>query len=124
MPKFLLDENLSQETASFLHALGYDTKTAVQFRLAGIEDQKVADKAAETKRILITLDLDFGEMYYFGTSKKLGVVILRLKNQTVESVNSTLKKLLDSQLLDKKVNRSALFVVDEEKIRIRRKPSF
>lgn len=124
MLKFLLDENLSQETASFLHALGYDTKTIAQFRLTGAEDQKVADKAAATKRILITLDLDFGEMYYFGTSKKLGVVILRLKNQTIESVNSTLKKLLDSQLLNKKINRSALFVVDEEKIRIRRKPLF
>lgn len=122
MPKFLLDENLSQETAGFLHVLGYDTETADQLRLAGAEDQKVADKAAATKRILITLDLDFGEMYYFGTSKNLGVIILRLKNQTVESVNSTLKKLLDSQLLNKKVNRFALFVVDEEKIRIRRKP--
>jgi predicted nuclease of predicted toxin-antitoxin system len=121
MPKFLLDENLSQETANFLNALGYDAKTVAHFRLAGAEDQKVADKAAATRRILITLDLDFGEMYYFGTSKKLGIVVLRLKDQTVESVNSVLKKLLNSQFLNKNVNRSALFVVDEEKIRIRRK---
>ncbi len=122
MLKFLLDENLSQETANFLNALGYDVKTVVQFRLAGAEDQKVADKAVATRRILITLDLDFGEMYYFGTSKKLGVVVLRLKNQTIESVNLALKKLLDSQFLNKNLNRSALFVVDEEKIRIRKKP--
>jgi len=122
MLKFLLDENLSQETANFLNALGYDVKTVVQFRLAGAEDQKVADKAVATRTILITLDLDFGEMYYFGTSKKLGVVVLRLKNQTIESVNLALKKLLDSQFLNKNLNRSALFVVDEEKIRIRKKP--
>ena len=122
MPKFLLDENLSQETANFLNALGCDAKIAAQFRLGGAGDQKVADKASETRRVLITLDLDFGEMYYFGTSRKLGVVILRLKDQTVESVNSALKKLLDSHLLDKKANRFPLFVVDEEKIRIRKKP--
>lgn len=121
MPKFLLDENLSHETAEFLNSLGYDTKTIAQFRLDGANDDKIAEKAAATNRILITLDVDFGEMYYLGIQKNLGVVVLRLRNQTVESANSALKTFLDSQVLKKKENYSALIVVEEGKIRIRRK---
>jgi len=121
MPKFLLDENLSHETAEFLNSLGYDTKTVAQFRLDGADDEKIAEKAAATNRILITLDLDFGEMYYLGIQKNLGVVVLRLRNQTVESINSALKTLLNSQVLKKKENCCALIVVEEGKIRIRKK---
>ncbi|MDO8474026.1 MAG: DUF5615 family PIN-like protein [bacterium] len=121
MPKFLLDENLSHETAEFLNSLGYDTKIVAQFRLDGANDEKIAEKAATTSRILITLDLDFGEMYSLGIQKNLGVVVLRLRNQTVESINLALKTLLDSQILKQKENYRALIIVEEGKIRIRKK---
>lgn len=121
MPKFLLDENLSHETAEFLNGLGCDTKTVAQFHLGGTTDERIAEQAVKAGRILITLDLDFGEMYYLGSPKKLGVVILRLRNQTVESINVALRILLDSKILDKKSNRFALTVVEEGKIRTRKR---
>ncbi len=121
MPKFLLDENLSYETAEFLNGLGCDARTAAQFHLGGASDERIAEQAAATGRILVSLDLDFGEMYYFGGPKNLGVVILRLRNQTVESVNSALKMLMDSKILDKKSSRFALTIVEEGKIRTRKR---
>ena len=121
MLKFLLDENLSHETAVFLQLLGYDTKTVAQFGLEGAEDVKIAEKTAQEKRILITLDLDFGEIFYFATEKNLWIIVLRIRNQTVESVNNTLRRLLDAKILERKTLRNTLLIVEERRIRVKRK---
>ncbi|MEK7501019.1 MAG: DUF5615 family PIN-like protein [Patescibacteria group bacterium] len=122
MVRFLLDENISHETADFLNSLGYDTKTVAHFDLLGAEDLKIVELAVKEKRVLITLDLDFGEIFYFSSNKKLGVIVLRLNNQTVESVNLTLRRLLESRILKEKLIRDSLIIVSEGKVRIRRKP--
>ena len=121
MLKFFLDENLSHETAAFLRSLGYDTKTVAQFGLQGAEDAKIAEKAAQEKRILVTLDSDFGEIFYFATKKNLWIVVLKIRNQTVESVNSTLWRLLNTAILERKALHNTLLIVEEGKVRVRRK---
>lgn len=119
MLKFLLDENLSYETAVFLKSLGYDVKTVVDFGLSGAEDSSVTERATQERRTLITLDADFGEMFYFGTHQEFSVIILRLKNQTVESVNGVLDRLLASEILEQKNLGNTLIIVDEKRIRVR-----
>lgn len=119
--KFLLDENISHETADFLNSLGYDAKTVAHFGLSGAEDAEIIDLAIKEKCILITLDLDFGEIFYFSSKKKLGVIVLRLRNQTVESVNLILKQLLELRLLTAKTVKDSLVIVSEGKVRVRRK---
>jgi hypothetical protein len=64
------------------------------------------------------LDLDFGEIYYFSSQPKVGIIVLKLKNQTVESVNQSLKILFDSKVMNKKTNRNSLIIFDGTKIRI------
>jgi len=119
--RFLLDENLSHETASFLSDLGHDVKVVDDFGLSGASDLKVGEKALKERRIIVTHDLDFGDIFYFSNKRKLGVVVLRLKNQTVESVNYNLAKVLKARLLERIVVGGGLMVVEEDKIRIRRK---
>lgn len=119
--RFLLDENLSYETADFLNALGHDAKTAAEFGLGGVPDEKVIEKAVKERRTVITHDLDFGEIFYFASDKKLSVIILRLKDQTIESVNKTLERVLNLRLLKQTKLESRLILVEEDKIRIRRK---
>ena len=121
MTKFLLDENISHETTEFLKSMGYDVKSVAHFGLAGASDEEIAKKAVATKRMLITLDLDFGEIFYFGTRQKLGVIVLRLKHQTIEEVNKALYRLLKSGILEKKSMESSLIVIGEHRVRIRRK---
>jgi len=83
MLKFLLNANISYETADFLNSLGHRAKTVAQFGLGKAEDEKIVEKAIEEERIIITFDLDFGEIFYFSTKEKFGVVILRLKESNV-----------------------------------------
>ncbi len=119
MVRFLLDENISYKTALFLRSLGHDVKTIVEFGLSGASDQEVVRKTIQTKRILNTLDSDFGQIFYFGTNQKLSIIVLILKNQTVENINSTLYRLLKSNMIENIPN--SLLLVTPNKIRIRKK---
>ncbi len=49
MLRFLLNANISHETAQFLNSLGCDAKTATQFGLGAAEDIKIAGKAIKEK---------------------------------------------------------------------------
>jgi predicted nuclease of predicted toxin-antitoxin system len=62
MLKFLLNANLSRESAKFLNTLGHDAKTVTEFGLGEAEDEKIIALTITKERILITFDLDFGEM--------------------------------------------------------------
>ena len=59
--KFLADENISHLTIKFLNELGYDTKSVP---LKGSTDEEVIDLAIKGDRFVITLDLDFGQIYF------------------------------------------------------------
>jgi len=121
MLRFLLDANLSYETADFLNSMGHDVKTAAHFGLEKEEDIEIAKRAMKEKRILVTLDQDFGEIFYFSTKKKFWVIVLKLRNQTVESVNGTLDWLLKTRILEKKEFQNTLMIIEEGRVRIRRK---
>lgn len=122
LPKFLLDANLSFSTASHLKSLGLNVRHASEFDLTAASDEEIIRAAKRTKRILITLDLEFGEIYHLKEKGKFGVIILRLKNQTVESVNALLGSFLKTNPYDK-LPFNSLVVLTETRIRIVRMPS-
>lgn len=64
MTKFLLDANLSPITSSYLKSLGFDSKSIVKEKLGRLTDKGIAELAIKEKRIVITFDLDFGEIYH------------------------------------------------------------
>jgi len=121
MLRFLLNANISHETAKFLESLGYEARTVAQFGLEEAEDSKIVERAIKEKMILITFDLDFGEIFYFSTKEKIWIIILKLKDQTVESVNKTLARLLQSKILEKEEFQNTLMIVEEGRVKIRRK---
>ena len=121
MLRFLLNANLSHETAEFLNNLGHDAKIVAQFGLERAEDTEIVKKAIGEKRIILTFDLDFGKIFYFSSRKKFSVIVLKLRDQTVESVNETLDWVLKTKLLEKKEFKNSLIIVQERRIRVRRK---
>ena len=121
MLKFLLNGNLSWETKEFLNRLGYQTETIAKFGLSRAQDFEIVQFAQKNKYTIITLDLDFGEIYYYHYPLKVGIIILKLKDQTIESVNRTLKILLDSKIIHKELLKYSLIIFDGTKIRVRRR---
>lgn len=118
MIRLLLDANLSPETATFLReAYGCDVSPLVSRPEAGADDNVVAELARAENRIVVTFDLDFGEMCHFGAVGELGVIVLRLRDQTVESVNRVLGLFFDQ--LPGGINlEDSLVVLRENSVRI------
>ncbi|MEO0115848.1 MAG: DUF5615 family PIN-like protein [candidate division WOR-3 bacterium] len=70
MVKFLANETISHKTAQYLRELGFDIDSIYERGLSGTEDPEIADLAEKEKRIIITFDKDFGEIYYFSPKRK------------------------------------------------------
>lgn len=118
MVKFLLDASLSPETSQFLKNLGYDTKDLISSNLYSISDEKIVKLAIKERRIIITFDLDFGELYHFKFKSKVGIIILRTRDQTVESVHKILKIFLQRKVIEKQKLEKSLIIVDETRFRV------
>ena len=113
--KFLLDANLSPETADFLRRLSFDAISLVEMHLGGLNDAAVIRLAERQGRILITFDKDFGEIAYFSVLKRAGVIILRIADQRIETVNTLLNSFLKKCVAeDAAVNlRGKLIILQE-----------
>ncbi len=85
-----------------------------------MRDDEVAKLALRHRRTPITCDLDFGRLYDRGRGT-FGVIILRLVDQTVESVNRALARFFREDAAGVALDAS-LVVLDEERRRVVRTP--
>jgi len=116
--KFLLDANLSPKTGRYLREkFNLDIVDLITLGKHDLTDEKVIKLAKKDKRVIITFDLDFGEIYYFSERGKVGIIVLRIENQTVESVNKVLDKFFQKEAKNIDLEKS-LVVIDENRIRI------
>ncbi len=116
--KFLLDANISPETAVFLRSFGFDVKSLIEENLSGIDDAAVARIARRKQRIIITFDLDFGELYYFSSQKEFDVIVLRLDDQRVEMTNAVLMGFLKRHHHVFRKRQKSLVILSEHEVRI------
>lgn len=116
MLKLLLDANLSPETAKFFRRKGLNVKSIQEEKLGKLADKEIVELAIKEERIVVTLDLDFGELWYFVFKGKTGIIVLRTKFQTVEWVNKILEKFLKERF--KEGMEKSLIVLSESGFRI------
>ena len=113
--KFLLDANISPETAIHLRSLDHDAKSLIEEKKGHLSDREVVAFAVRERRLIITFDLDFGELYYFSYKTRIGVIILRLRDQRVEMVNAVLENFLAN--LQRPIDKR-LVILTESEVRI------
>lgn len=115
--KFLVDENLPSEVAEQLREAGHEAATAFELGLVGQADVQLAAVCRRDHRALISLDLDFANTLVYPPADYFGLVVLRLEQQSKPHVlvvtAALMAKLSEEELVGK------LWIVDEERIRIR-----
>ena len=122
MSRFLLDANLSPETAAFLRrTYRFDVVDLLTLGLSHLTDRQIVAMAKREARVVITFDLDFGKIYHRWEHGQFGTIVLRLEDQTVESVNRALSRFFADDAGMEELNRS-LVVLDESRVRIRTMP--
>lgn len=90
-------------------------QSTYQKRLHKLSDREIYDKADREKRIVLTTDLDFGEMSTAST--KITVIIFRQEDRTPTSINQYLEKVINTAKAD--LEKGAIITVQEGRIRIR-----
>jgi predicted nuclease of predicted toxin-antitoxin system len=118
--KFLGNMGISPRTIEFLRALGHEAKRLHEERLDQLPDSDILQKARAEESILLTNDLDFGELAIASPSPLPSIIIFRLRDMRPETVNAYLARILDTHGAD--LQRGAVISVTEGQIRVRRLP--
>lgn len=119
MTPLLLDANLSPETTAFLSTtFGLDVVDLASLGFGALDDDGVVALAKRSGRVLLTFDLDFGRLYR-REGGAIGVVVLRLDDQTVESVNRALNRFFRDDVPQLDLANS-LVILDESRSRVSR----
>ncbi|HSH99772.1 MAG TPA: DUF5615 family PIN-like protein [Reyranella sp.] len=111
-----LDENMPMALVTTLRRAGHDVHTVADEGLLGKPDAEIWKAAVEERRLLVTLDRDFGRLA-IGTPAHAGAIVLRPReaNQTVLAGLAERAVALAAEL--DMNNRVA--IVEDERIRIR-----
>lgn len=115
--KFKIDENLPVEFADLLRNSGHDADTVNDEGLTGSPDEIVIAACRDESRCLITLDLDFSDMRVYPPSDLGGLIVLRLSRQDKAHVLEVAGRMIP--LLEIEPIEQRLWIVDEERVRIR-----
>jgi predicted nuclease of predicted toxin-antitoxin system len=87
--KFKLDENLGSLGKALLAADGHDVMTVAEQKLDGVSDDVLYRVCCDERRVLITLDRDFGEVLRYPPEASAGIVVLaspgRLSPQVISA---------------------------------------
>ena len=89
-------------------------------QLMKLPDADILAKARSEGRVVLTFDLDFGDLLAAAGQNLPSVVIFRLRNQTPSAVNPRLFSVI-SECRDH-LERGAIIVVEETHYRIRHLP--
>jgi len=118
--RFLADAGLSPVTVEFLVRLGHE---AVHVRTLGMQrtpDADIVARARADSSVVLTFDLDFGDVLALGVFDNPSVIIFRLSDERPESVNRRLAVVLAecAEVLES----GALISVEDTRYRVRKLP--
>jgi len=117
--RLFCDQNIMRETVGFLRQLGHDVVSTREVDLQDAVDSEILAFAVREERILLTHNSDFGDLRLFPPGTHSGIIRLRIKDQTADSLHPVLERSLD-RLKDKQLD-GKLVTVKPDSIRIRGK---
>ena len=118
--KFLANMGISPDTVSFLRDLGYEAVHLHEEGLDRLPDPDILRKARREGCVVLTSDLDFGELLAHSGEALPSVVIFRLSSMRPESVNQHLAEVIERFSTD--LERGVIASVTDRRIRVRQLP--
>lgn len=118
--KFLGDMGVSPLAVQALRQQGYDAVHLVEEGLERLPDPDILEKARQEERIILTFDLDFGELLAVSSNPLPSVIIFRLQNTLPSFVSARL--LLVISECGENLETGAIVTVEDSRYRLRRLP--
>ena len=116
--RFLLDMNLPPALADRLRAEGHDAIHVLDAGLGNLPDRAIFEQAAEDRRIVVTFDLDFGEIAGFAGPGNSSIILLRLRSarqlHLLDRLRVAIARVGDA------LQTGAILLVEDSRVRVRR----
>ena len=77
--RFLADMGISMKTVIWLRQIGYEATHLFEEELNMLDDSSILEKAKNERSVLLTCDLDFGQLLSLNNDSKPSVIIFRLE---------------------------------------------
>lgn len=115
--RFLADMGVAQRIVEWLRAEGHDAIHLHDEGLQRMPNGEIFQKAVAEERIILTFDLDFGEIVALSDGHRASVILFRLHNTRTPHVMERLKKVLKDSA--EALERGAIVIVEESRHRTR-----
>ena len=118
--KFLADMGISPRAVEHLRTLGHDAIHLHELGLDRMADTDILAKARAESRVVLTHDLDFGDLLAASQAVLPSVVLFRLPDMRPGSVIRHLDNILAQHL--QALESGAILSVSEHRVRLLRLP--
>jgi predicted nuclease of predicted toxin-antitoxin system len=118
--RFLADMGVSASTVRALRQRGHDTVHVGEIGLDREPDKRILQRARIEGRIVLTFDLDFGDLLAAGGEALPSVIVFRLQSETPTSVTPRLLRVISERQAE--LTAGAIIVVEESRYRLRQLP--
>lgn len=114
--KLKLDENLDARLAATLREAGHEAATVAGQGLSGLDDEALFTLCKAEGRVLVTLDLDFANVFRYSPSESPGLVVLRGPNQHFATMRLLVETLITG--LRAKTPEGRRWIVEPGRLRV------
>jgi predicted nuclease of predicted toxin-antitoxin system len=118
--RFLADMGVSMRVVEWLRASGHDAMHLRDEGLQKLPNGEIVQKAIREERVVLTFDLDFGEIVAASGGTSIGAILFRLRNTRADFVVQRLKAVLDRST--EELAQGAVVLVEDGRHRVRRLP--
>ncbi len=118
--RFLADAGVSPDTVAFLARLGHEAIHVRALDMHRAQDRELVDYARSEGRVIVTFDLDFGDILALGVLDRPSVMLLRLSDERPAEVNRRLGTVVAEQ--EAALESGALILVEDVRYRVRKLP--
>lgn len=116
--RFLLDENMPLSVISLLESMSHAVEHVRMTSLRGSFDKEIAEYAKKQNAVLITKDIEFGNILLYPDETHYGLLVLRLPYFfTAKQIVKTLKEFLELVDVKKLVGKRTVLELGRYRMR-------
>lgn len=118
--RFLLDMGIAANVALWLKNQGHDAIHLNDENLYTLEDDSIIEKAIDEDRIIITSDMDFGQLLALNRFRQASVIQFRTSDFTPVNIQNKLELLFTK--FSNQLDGDFIITIEDNRIRFRKLP--
>jgi predicted nuclease of predicted toxin-antitoxin system len=115
---FLIDQCVPRKFLREIRSWGYDASLVSEHIATDSHDSTVIALAQQIDAVLVTVDLDFANIFDYPPPNYAGIIVLRYEVEDEQGVMTTLRQALSD--LKRDDLRGALVIIEARRYRVRR----